>query len=435
MKLALLLVWPWVLGGCSRGSKSEPHGAVSATAEPPSAAPAPSHEALDQPQFSAPIGAATAGDLDVVAGLVVADGAVRVVALSAGRVVWTADALHGVAWAPDSELRVQGAAAGVALFWHGLRDGKGGRTMVVLGPHGEGRGDPIEVGTSSCATADGVAWIAPHAHGPTRVFARRWADPELREMVKVPADRDPSLVCGDHQVFVLGDGDDDVTASAFTPGDAKAKPPAVVLRESDFTDEEREHDPYTVGDDLSVVRVSASGAVALRDVRGDAASNPWRKLRHAVSGDDETVCVDGDLSGALVVTTHASEDACAGAGSTDGVRAIRVDAKSGEDTGIELSAADCDRMKGPFWIGSVASGAVVAWVERPTQSAPKGAPITGVAYRVLHDGGVREGKIEESADAVADGGCRDRGCFVAFLERAPGSDGMHPAPIRLFAYP
>jgi hypothetical protein len=395
-----------------------------------------SHGGLDLPQFSAPIGAAIAGDVDVVAGLVAAEGVVRVVALAAGRPAWTADALRGVAWAPDSELRLQGAAAGVAVFWHGLRDGKGSHTMVVLGPHGEGRGDPIEVGTSSCATADGVAWIAPHAHGPTRVLARRWAEPDVREMVKVPADRDPSLVCGDHQVFVLGDGDDDMTASAFTPGDAAAKLPALVLRTSEFSDDEREHDPYSVGDDLTIVRVSVSGAVAMRDVRLGGVLTPWRKLRHAVSGDDETVCVDGDRSGTLIVTTHASEDACAGAGSTDGVRAVRVDEKTGEDTVVELSTADCDKAKGPFWVGSVTDGPVVAWVERPAQITPKGAaPIEAVAYRVLRDGGTREGRITQAADAVADGGCRDRGCFVAVLERAPGGDGMHPAPIRVFAYP
>ncbi len=412
------------LGTVPNASGSAPQAVDGATLPPPELA-----------QFSAPIGAGKVGRLDVVAGLVASEGVVRAMAFSAEHVVWTSDVLRGVAWAPDAEVRLHGAGGGVAVVWHGLRDGKSGRTMVLLGPGGERRGEPVEVGSSVCATSEGTAWLGPHGHGPTNVFARRWTDTEAKSLVSLPSDRDPSLVCGDHQVQVLGDGDDDLVAISFVPGDATARPPMTVLREADFSEELREHDEYAVDDDLALLRVGTSGAMAIRDVPRAGAPGPWRTLKHELSGDDDAVAVDGDRATAVIVATHDLDEACPGAGSTESVQAFIVDRKTGADSVVVLSPGDCEQARGPFWIGSTAEGPVVAWVERPTKLASKAAPIAGVAYRWIRPEGVRAGRIALEADAVADGGCDDRGCFVAALVREPGTDGMRPAPIRVFAYP
>jgi hypothetical protein len=425
-----------VSASCTREAKHE-SPLVKPDGTPGIAGEAAEARATSMPAvFSVPIGAARVGGVDVVAGLVAAEGTVRAIGLAGGAVVWSADALRGVAWTPDAELRLQPAVDGVAVFWKGLRDGKPVRTLVLLGPRGEPRGAPVEIGATFCSTAEGLAWIGAHTTGQTHVQARRWADPEARDVVVLPPDRDPALVCGDHDVVVLGDGDDDLTASVFVPGDAAARSSSVAMRDNDFADEEREHDAYSIGDDLGLVRVGVSGAVAIRELPRSGAPGPWRKLKRRLSGDDDVVTVDGDATATFIVVTHEAEAACAEAGATaESVRAIRVERKTGEESLVELAPADCDSSRGPFWITSPPSGPVVAWVERRTTLPPKAAPIAGLAFRVLRSDGVSAGRIEQQADAFVEGGCDERGCSVAALVRKPGSDGMRPGPIRVFGYP
>jgi hypothetical protein len=412
---------------------------VDASRAPGDEASSPLDGPLLSAPFSAPIGAARVDHVDVVAGLIAAEGTVRAMGLGPGGVAWSADVLHGVAWAPDAELRLEAAAGGIAVVWRGLRDGKAGRSMVLVGPRGEPRGEPIDVGALSCATSDGIAWVGPHAPGPTRVRTRRWVDlqPRPRDIVDVPPERDPALVCGDHDVIVLGDGEDDLTASTFTPGDAEARPPVVVLHDADFADEQREHDAFTIGDDLAVVRIGASGTIAVRDIPRGGPPGTWRRLKRSLPADDEAVTVDGDVASTVIVATHDTDSACAvsSAGSAESVRAIVVDRKTGSESLVDLAPADCDRSRGPFWIAPSPSGLVVGWVERRAKLASKAAPIAGAAFRVLGVDGVRETRVDQDADAIADGGCDDRGCFVAILVREPGSDGMRPAPIRVVPYP
>jgi hypothetical protein len=389
----------------------------------------------DSAGFSAPIAATRAGHADVVAGLIVASRALRVIGLPPDGTAWTVDALHGVAWAPDAEVRLQPAADGVALFWRGLHDGKAVREIVWIGPRGELRGEPAEIGPTFCGTADGVAWIAPHAHGPTRVKARRWADAEPRDALTMAADRDPALVCGDRDVVAFGEGDDDLTAAVFSPGGPPAPPPIVVLRDADFGDEQREHEAFSVGDDFGLVRVGTSGAIAVRDLPHGAMPGQWRRLKHTLSEEDDVVLVDGDTAGTLIVVTRGADAGCAAGSMPESVRAIRIDRKTGEESVIELAPGDCDSSPGPFWLATGGAGSVVAWVERRTAIPGKAAPVVGVAFRVLRPDGVVSGRVEQAADAFVPGGCDERGCSLAALVREPLSDATRPAPIRVFTYP
>jgi hypothetical protein len=431
---------PALIGACKcAGAKRVPPATVATSSATPLARAATDggpRWVSDAPIFSAPIGATRVGHVDVVAGLVVAEGTVRVTGLTDGATAWTVDALRDVGWAPDAELRLQPVADGVTLMWRGLRGGKPARTLVLLGPTGQPRGEPLEIGSTFCCTEDGLAWIGSRKSGPTRVYARRWSDPEAREVLTLSPDREPALVCGDHAVIVLGDGDDDLTASMFAPGDPVAGASTVASRDSDFTDDEREHDAYSIGDDLGLVRVGASGTVAMREVSRGGSSGPWRRIKRALSPDDDIVTVDGDNTATLLVVTHESEGACAEPGlASESVRAIRVDRKTGEESVLELASADCDHSRGPFWIALAPGGPVVVWVERRTSSPPRSAPIARLAYRVLDPEGMRVGAIEQPADAFVGGGCDERDCSAAALVREPGDDGTHPAVIRVFSYP
>jgi hypothetical protein len=274
--------------------------------------------------------------------------------------------------------------------------------------------------------------------GSSHVMSRRWSEPAARDVLAVSSEHDPpALVCGDSTVIILGEDDDDLTAAWFTPGDAPPQHPRVVIRDADFgDDEERDHDAYSFGDDLGLVRVGASGAVALRDVpRGDSPT-PWRKLKRAIPADDDVVAVDGDRSAILVVMTHDSEAACPGVGSTAAsIRAIRIDRKSGDDAMLDLAPADCAVTPGPFWVSDSPAGQVVAWVERREPSSGDAPPISSLAYRVVRSDGVRSAKIDQPSDALVEGGCDSLGCSIAALVRSAGADAMQPSEIRVKHYP
>jgi hypothetical protein len=447
-------------GGCTcRGNASggsSDGGAAAAAASSISAvaeAAAASAPATWGDVFSAPIAAARTPTGTVVAGLVASEGTIRVAALrDADRLegakcdgatctgatpAWVVDALRGVSWAADADVHVHPAGDGVAVVWRGQYGGKMSRTLVVLGPAGELRGDPAEIGAAYCANADGISWIDVRSGAPALVRARRWSDSSPHDVVAVSSDRDPSLVCGDHAAFVLGDGDEDVTAAAFGPADSAARPPVVAIRNADFgEDDERDHYPWSAADRLGIVRVGASGGLRVREWQAGATPTPWRRLKHTLAEDDDVVAVDGDDTATLVVYTHDADEACPGVGSTaEAVRALRVDRQSGEDMLVDLAPADCDHSPGPFWVAPSAQGLAVAWVNRGTKLPPKSASITGIAYRTLAPDGVRAGHADQAADAFVDGGCDKTGCSAAALLRPPGADGMAPEGIRVFAYP
>jgi hypothetical protein len=425
--------------GCTCGSKSAAPAASGSASAPPTA-PTSSGTAsaapLDLSVFSAPIAAARIGHIDVVAGFVATAHVVRVMGIGGGKPIWAVDALTGVRWAPDAEVHLAPAADGASLVWREPHADKVVRQLLLLGPHGEPRSVPIEIGAAFCSTAEGLAWIDPRPTGAARVLARRWSEPAPREAVAVSADRDPALVCGSHAVYVLGDGDDDLTATSFVPGGA-VDAPQVISRDADFgDDEEREHDTYAVGDDLVLVRMGASGAVALREIPRGQRAGPWRKLKQTISPDDDVVAVGGDADTALIVFTQDSDEACAGIGSTaEGVRLLRLARKTAAESIVDLAPPDCAHSLGPFWIGPSPSGSTVAWVERATALAPKAAAIVGAAIRTLAPSGIVTRHIDASADALSDSGCDDLGCSLAALIRPPGGDGMQPEAIAVFSYP
>src|SRR5580704_3504901 len=101
-----------LVAGCTCGAKQPPAPGESARATPSAAASATPHPAgpgakLDPSVFSAPIAAARASHQDIVGGLVVADGVIRIMGIVDGKPAWATDALSGVTWAPDAELHAQ----------------------------------------------------------------------------------------------------------------------------------------------------------------------------------------------------------------------------------------------------------------------------------------------------------------------------------------
>ena len=441
-----LLVLLAASGRCSRGCQqaSPPRDAAAeasggeAAASDSGVTPTPAQALLSPAVFSAPIAAIRVNRELVVAGLVAAEGVVRVMGLRDGPTAWTVDALKGVAWIPDADLKLQPAADGVALVWRGNLGGKAGASLVILGPRGEPRGDAVSIGAGACTTSEGVAWLdarSGDAGVATRVRARRWTDPVAREVVSIPSERAATLTCGEHAMYVLGDGDDDLTVTAFTAGDSPG-PPTIAIRDKDFgDDDEREHEAYTVGDDLGIVRVGDSGTISLREIVSGHAS-AWRRLKHALSEDDDVVAVDGDVASTLVVFTREASDPCTATDATpESVRALRVERETGEESSVLLAPARCDSAPGPFWIAPNAGGPLVAWTERRTKAAPNAAPIDAFAFRVLYRDHPGIGRVDVPADAVVDAACDETGCFAAALLRPPDSNGDRPGAIRGLRYP
>jgi hypothetical protein len=387
--------------------------------------------------FSAPIAAARMDHGEAVAGLVASESVIRAVGFPEQGPGWSTDVLASVSWTPDAELHLQRAGEGLALLWRGLRGGKSGRTVVLLGPDGKARGEPFAVGAAFCSTEEGGIWVVERPDGSSRVVARRWSAGESHDILMVSAEHDPpALVCADHTAIVLADGDDGLTAMAVTPGDTAVPRPTLVLRDSDFGDEEeRDHEAYSVGDDLGLVRIGAGGSLALREVPRGGVPTPWRRVKRDIPPDDDIVAVDGDEAAVLLVVTHDADVACPGVGSTAAVvRALRIDRKTGDERLIDLAPADCAVTPGPFWISHSGEGQVVSWVERRARASADTAPISALAYRVIRADGVRSGTIDQPADAVAEAGCDGRGCAAAALVRAAGADAMQPSAIRMLRY-
>ena len=299
------------------------------------------------------------------------------------------------------------------------------------------RDPPIDIGPGFCVTDAGVAWLEPHSSGPARVMARAWTETAARQVGTVATDRDPALVCGDHDVTVLGDGDDDLTMAGLTPGDAATRAPAVAIRDADFgDDEEREHDAYTVGDDLGIVRVASSGAVAMREAPRGAGPGPWRRLKHTIPADDDVVAVDGDEDATIIVYTQDADDACPGVGSTAEAvhacascarRATRRSSISRPPTASARPARSGSPRR-PW------AGRRLGRANGSRQRLHRGAHrrrVVPAAHRRRH--AVR--RIEQAADALVDAGCDARGCSLAALVRPTDGDGMQPETLRTIAYP
>ena len=439
---AVALACATPLAGCTCGSKPPQRSDAMASASPvPSGIPSAvslgeMSDAASAHSYSNPIGAARiANGAIVVAGLFASASAILVTGFRPnGAPEWTAEVFRGAVWSADAELRVLPAGDGVAVVWRGAVGDKVARYMTVVGPHGEPRGAAIEVGSALCATADGVAWIDREGLEPVRVRARAWGDTTSRELLQLPAEPMPTLACGDHQVHVIVDGEDDLRVTSVPAGEGGAPAPVVVSRDKDFGDDaEDDHKVFTAGDDVGLVRVAESGIVTVRELSAGSLS-PWRKLKTRLAVDDDViVAADADATTLLLVYAHDQSDLCTSAAVAKSLHLLRIDRKTGAESRSLLAGADCGKETGPFWIASVPRGAV-AWVERAKRSDPNAAPIRALVSRALGADAEAASRVEQPSDAIVEAGCDATACYAAALVRDSGADGMAAEPVRILRF-
>lgn len=436
------------LGGCTC-SKTTPPGAqapVDAADEVALAAP----QAGPPGGLSAPIAATRieAGDV-VVAGLDVTAQAIRVQRInpndqtSIDRTIF-----DGVKWSSESDLKVVPAARGVAVTWRGLRNGHLVRQMLLLGPDLAPKGEVVDVSAASCATREAL-WFTDGK----RVYGRPWTGTTVKS--EIPRERDAALVCGAHRAFALLDEEDGTsvmllggaTDAGVDPTDAgdagrmAITPGAIaLLKESEFgEDDQRERAEYTVGDDLGVVRLAASGAIVLREFK-NGVSEPLRKLKTTIPRDDDVVAVDASTRAVVVVFTEDISEKCPGAvGVTvpsTRVRALRIDRSTFEESVVELSPGLCGREVGPFFTGALADAVSVGWVERVPIKGQSRAPVAGLAHRRVTLAGALPALVraDQPADALVDAGCDGKACYAVALARQAGMDAMVPGFARVIRY-
>ena len=187
----------------------------------------------------------------------------------------------------------------------------------------------------------------------------------------------------------------DSTAWATLPFRARAYRHAI--RDSDFADDEREHEAYTFGDDLGLVRVGSSGTIALRDVPFGGAPPTTLPIGTASSAPLKATTTRSNRrrmatqTPSIIVYTREAEDPCPDLTATaEGVRALRVDRKTHVESRLDLAPTSCDRSVGPFWIAFGPDGPIVAWVERATGLAAAAAPVSRVVFRILATDSVRD---------------------------------------------
>lgn len=431
---------------CSKASESPGDDAGSAAASDASEdVTAATAEHGEPGGLSAPIAAARGDHGDVVvAGLDVLARAIRVQRISEkDEVLADRTVLEGVAWSSESELKVVPAAAGVAITWRGLRAGKVVRQLVILGADLAPTGAVLDVSAASCATRDAL-WFTDGK----RVHVRPWTGRPAR--FELPKDKDAVLVCGLHRAFALLDEEEGTSVAMFGGAalengdagvDAGPSPVMQLLKESEFgEDDQRERPEYTVGDDVGVVRLGASGAIALREVRGGAPGS-LHKLRTAIGRDDDVVSVDASPRVVVIVFTEDVSDSCAKDGGTatvgsTRVKALRVDRTTFEESIVELSPGMCAREVGPFFTGAQGDGVSVAWVERVPIAGKSRAPIAALAHRVVPAAGPAPDlvRVEQPADALVDAACDGTRCYAVALARRAGMDAMVPGLAKVIRY-
>ncbi len=386
--------------------------------------------------FSKPIAASrTPSGVIVVAGLVADKHSIVAEGLAtSGAALWSVAVLDGVSWGANAALRVLPAAAGAGVLWRGSRGDKAVTQLVTVSAKGEVSGAPLDVGVAPCATDDRIAWL-DRSKGEVRVVTWPWVGPPSPSTLGLKGERDPTLVCGNSKVFLIGEGEDDITVSADG-----ADAPQVFLRDRDFPgQEEQEHDAYVNADVLGMVRISTGGQLDVKELTPAQPSSPWRRLSTKLLPDDDVVAVDADERALAVVFTREAGDRCASS-SAESVHVARAPrgqpTDASAESSFEVAPYDCDRDRGPYWTGGTRDAMTVAWVERAPKVEGTSAPIAALAYRAFTAGPLAElHRIEVPADDIVPAGCDRERCYAVALVRAPGTDDMQPEAVRLLSYP
>jgi hypothetical protein len=353
-------------------------------------------------RWSAPIAAAHLDDGTLfITGL---DGsAIRLRRIARDGTTTEREVISDVAASPDADLKLAASDKGLALTWHGLRHGKLVRELVLLGSDLAPRGESLTVAAASCATRDAF-WTSDGTTATSHAWSGANTD------VTLPKDRDASLLCGAHQAFAVLEGEDQ-TELVPLPGRA----PITLVRESDFgDDEQRELSEYTVADDVGVVRLGGSGAIAIREW-SKSGVGPLHKLRTRIGREDDVVAVDASPRFVAIVYTQDSE------GSGTAVHALRVDRATFAESAVVLAEGRAGHEVGPFFTAARGDDVAIAWPERSGGEGKARAPVVALSnVRLSVDAKPALARIEKNASTIVDAGCAPSGCWaVALVDGAP----------------
>jgi hypothetical protein len=408
-----------VLGGCRSCSKSESQEAAKGDAADsrPLAGGAVSARAFD---LGLPITAAHSGNGSViVAGFDAVSKNVRVIRIDASDRVVDDHTVSG----DDSgfsvgELRINAHdTEGAFLTWRGMRGEKPVGWLVRLGPTLAPVGETIPVPISSCATRDAI-WFTDGAEATSRSFSG------AKSTVVLPKDSDSGLLCGNDRAYALL-GDED--RSAILPLGSGGTP-LDVYRDKDFSDEEREVAEYTVGEDVGFVRVGASGALALRELRAGTLG-PIRKLKTSIGKDDDLVGVDASPEFLSVVYARDASANCPAAENAEApvatkLLALRVRRDTFEESTVEIATGKCGVDMGPLFSGAVGKSISLAWLEGAAAAGKARAPIVGLAHTKLGpNGAANVERFERNFDAIIDAGCDATRCYAVALSAREADAG------------
>lgn len=380
---------------------------------------------------SAPIAAAHAGDGSVlVGGVDLGSHTVRIVRIDADDRVGEPHVVLGdVGWSADAEMKLHvRAKEGAFVTWRGTRDGKLVRQLVRLDAELSAKGEPAAIPMASCATRDAL-WVADGS----RAVSRPWNGAPAS--IELPREDDSSILCAASRGYAVVEDDERMSLLPLAPG---AKP-VEMLREKDFgSDERRDLAEYTVGDDVGVLRIADSGALAIRELH-DAAASALHRLKTSIAKDDAVVAVDASADTLAIFYTHESSAGC-DAKSGDvvvatNVKVVRVDRKTFEESVVDVASGKCGVDVGPFFTGVLGSAVSVAWAERAGGAGKPRAPIVGLVHAtVATKGSVSAKRIEQPADVLVDAGCDGKQCYAVALVRPEGAASEAPGAIKVLRY-
>lgn len=416
---------------CKKGNEGAPEASLVTLPEPKEASP----RALELPRLSMPIGGALlANGAVVVAGLSVPERVVRVARIDPeGHVEAIADVFPNAEWAHDSEVTVHPVGDDIVVSFRGKLEGGLHRSLLRLDSHLVAK-EPIAFGAVTCATKDGVFWLEKkHVKAEIPAGKRDFAIPTM--------EGDLSLFCDESHALVTADAEGALSTSEITrdgPG-----PVIPLVREKDFTDEEREHSYFVGAAGLGVLRIGSEGAIAIK-----LASQSPRKVAAKLEEDDDLVVADADESSLYVASTQdrdgceAGEDASAlptlrTSRFSTSVHLLRIDLATDKAVREDLGRAACGHQAGAFFFGKAKDKRILAWSERAPGTNKTKPPIAALAYRIL--GPKPEGtlvkRVPLRADVLVDAGCNATTCAVIWLERPEGQDDKQAELPRILRFP
>lgn len=312
-------------------------------------------------------------------------------------------------------------------------------------PDGGGAGEPARLGEASCTTAEGVFSLMQEGLGFRGLFQAMEPGGAPAFAPTVPGDGEASVVCGQHQAFVVLNRAGEVSVVAWSKGGFDAKPTRLPKVPSAAAE-----DAIALGamEDKLVLATSDPLAIyTLVWARGSDATS-WRTANHRTKGEMSIEALEpaaGKIGLVLAETTAATT--CRHGESNDtSISVAIVDAENGKlvRPPERLETWRCGAEPGPILAGWASAKFVLAWLRASDAACSRaGVRYAGLGFAevdLLRGGPSKTGRAGAAAESIAMAGCGSARCFAVAVtrgstDRCGAADGSEAGKLEVVSFP